>query len=76
DQIQALSGGVSARVAAPENTGIVPPDITGVDATAPDSFDTGFEAPAPEPEPLTDFAQDIVEVEQVETSTDDVWDDL
>ncbi|MDP2292511.1 MAG: hypothetical protein Q8M22_15075 [Actinomycetota bacterium] len=76
DQIQALSGGGSARVAAPENTGIVPPDITGIDTTAPDSFDTGFEAPAPEPEPLTDFAQDIVEVEQVETSADDVWDDL
>lgn len=78
EQVQALSGSGSApRIAAPGDPGGAPTDVTGFDTGASDSFGGDvFESAAPAPEPLTDFAQDIVEVEQVESTTDDVWDDL
>ena len=78
EQVQALSGSGSApRIAAPGEAGGGPADVTGFDTGASDSFGGDvFEAPAPAPEPLTDFAQDIGEAEQVESTTDDVWDDL
>lgn len=78
DQVQALAGsGSASRIAAPGDTGGAPTDATRFDTVTSDSFGGDvFEAAAPAPEPLTDFAQDLVEVEQVESTTDDVWDDL
>ena len=81
EQVQALSGsGSSARIAAPGETATTPTDVTGFDAEVPNASDSFggdvFEATAPAPEPLTDFAQDLAEVDQMESSTDDVWDDL
>jgi len=75
EQVQALGGsGSSPRTAAQT-------DVTGFDADVSDASDSfgdgaGFESPAPAPEPLTDFAQDVIEADQVESTTDDVWDDL
>ena len=81
EQAQALSGsGSSARTTAPGEASAGVTDAVGFEADVSNSSDSfggdSFESVAPAPEPLTDFAQDLVEVEQVESTTADVWDDL